>query len=55
MLESVEDTNPNANVPYSLLISKILIESQDNISVLQGFEDSATYDCQTFASMVSRP
>lgn len=51
MLESAEDSNPTANLPYGLLISQILSESQVDLSGFKATEVSTTYDSCTFTSM----
>lgn len=51
MLESTEDSNPTASLPYSLLISRILRDSQVDLFRFKATEVSATYDSHTFASM----
>lgn len=51
MLKSAEYSHPIANLPYGLLISCMLSESQVVLSGLRDTEVSATYDSKTFASM----
>src|SRR5688572_5746731 len=51
MLESVEDSNPSASLPYGLLVSRILVDSLVDLSNYKPIEISATYDTKTFASM----
>lgn len=51
MFESGENSNPSATLPYGLLISRIMIKSQVDLSGFQATEISATYDSRKFASM----
>lgn len=51
MLESAEDSNLTVTLPYGLLISWILSESQVDLFGFKATELSATYDYRTFASI----
>lgn len=44
MIESVQDSNPSTSLPYGLLISRIQIEYQVNLSGFQATEIFNTYD-----------
>ncbi|KAH0639643.1 hypothetical protein KY285_036229 [Solanum tuberosum] len=50
MWESVEDPNPSANLPYRLLISRILVDCLVDISMFTPIVINATYDSRTFSS-----
>ncbi|KAG5608959.1 hypothetical protein H5410_020240 [Solanum commersonii] len=51
MLESVEDSNPSASLPYGLLVSRIIVNSLVDLSNYKPVEVNATYDTNTFSSM----
>ncbi|KAH0773405.1 hypothetical protein KY290_010542 [Solanum tuberosum] len=51
MFESVGESNPSANFPYGLLISRILVDRLIDLSIFKPIEISATYDSRTFSSM----
>ncbi|KAG5586670.1 hypothetical protein H5410_047104, partial [Solanum commersonii] len=50
MWESVEDPNPSANLPYGLLISRILVDRLVDLSMFTPIVINATYDSCTFSS-----
>ncbi|KAG5595927.1 hypothetical protein H5410_037159 [Solanum commersonii] len=51
MLESVEDPNASANLPYGLLVSRILVNHLVDLSMFTHVVINATYDSRTFSSM----
>ncbi|KAH0712180.1 hypothetical protein KY289_008139 [Solanum tuberosum] len=51
MWESVEDPHPSANLPYGLLISRIIVDRLLDLSMFTPVCINATYDSRTFSSM----
>ncbi|KAG5592572.1 hypothetical protein H5410_043086 [Solanum commersonii] len=51
MLESIEDSNPSASLPYELLVSRIIVDSLVDLSNYKPVKVNATYDTKTFSSM----
>lgn len=51
VLESGEDPNPTASLPYNLLISGIIVDFLVDLSKYRSVEVDATYDSRNFASM----
>ncbi|KAH0658173.1 hypothetical protein KY289_026921 [Solanum tuberosum] len=51
MIESVEDNNPSASLPYGLLIYRIIVDSLVDLSKCMPALIDATYETGTFSSM----
>ncbi|KAH0665500.1 hypothetical protein KY290_027732 [Solanum tuberosum] len=51
MIESVEDNNPSASLPYGLLIYHIIVDSLVDLSKCMPALINATYETGTFSSM----
>jgi len=51
MIESIEDNNPSASLPYGLLISRIIVYSLVDLSKYRHVLIDVTYDTRTFLSM----